>query len=747
MTSGLHLYSRLLRYVRPYWWAFALAVLGMVVVAAGDMIMTYMVIPIVQSFQNPDPAKTKWLPLAIVGVFVLRGIGSFVSDYGMAYTGFRVVFDLRRALVDKLLKLPTPYYDVTPGGVVQSKLTFDAHQLASAASGTITTAIRSTMTILASFGLLLYFNWRLTLWTFVILPVVAVVIRYFSRRLRRIARDVQTRTASMTHVLEEMIGGHRIVRIFGGEAYERERAVKAANALRNSMSKQSSASAASSPITQILAVLAVAVIIWIAMGQSQDGKLDLPIFLSYTVALLTLLERLKALSGINASIQRGLAAAESIFGMLDREDEPDNGTVDARARARRIALRSRLAAVRRQRTRCADRRLADDPAGRDGRAGRQLGQRQDVARQPDSALLRAVGRPPLRRRPRHHDADAREPARADRAGVAGRAAVRRHHRRQHRLRRDGRHVARGHRTRRGRRARARIHPRDAAGLRHARRRERHAPVRRPAAADRDRARHPQGRADPDPRRGDVVARLRIRAAGAGRARRADAGPHDDRHRAPAVDDRARRPHRRARRRPHRRAGHARRADRARRRLRAPPPAPVRGHRAVRRPPSRRAIVHSEARSESRAAPARHRPHRIVGRLGRPGDPHPDRGGGHAGARASRRRARRARFAHRRRGAALRRAGGRAADRPQAPGRRRGDAARAARGAVRHRQHAQFDRHLARRRGVARSAAARGPCSCARATFPSRCPTTPRRAGSTARRRPGSSRPAKRCAQR
>jgi subfamily B ATP-binding cassette protein MsbA len=125
MTSGLHLYSRLLRYVRPYWWAFGCAVFGMVVVAAGDTLMTYMVVPIVQSFQNPDPEKTKWLPLAIVAVFVLRGIGSYVSDYGMAYTGFRVVYDLRRALVDKLLKLPTPYYDVTPGGVVQSKLTFD----------------------------------------------------------------------------------------------------------------------------------------------------------------------------------------------------------------------------------------------------------------------------------------------------------------------------------------------------------------------------------------------------------------------------------------------------------------------------------------------------------------------------------------------------------------------------------------------------------------------------------------------
>jgi len=342
--TGVHLYLRLLQYVRPYWWAFGLAVLGMVVVAGGDLIMAMMVVPIVQNFQNPDPVRSQWLPLAIFGVFLLRGLGSYVSEYGMAYTGHRVVFDLRRALVDQLLRLPTPYYDVTPSGMVQSKLTFDAHQLASAASGTITTAIRSSLTIATMLGWLLWINWKLTMMTFVILPGVAIVIRYFSRRLRRIARDVQTRTGSMTHVLEEMIGGHRIVRIFGGEDYERARAVKAANSLRNSMTKQSSASAASSPLTQVLAALAVGVIIWVALAQNQTGKLDLGMFASYLVALLTLLDRLKSLSGINAAIQRGLAAAESIFGLLDREEEPDTGTV-ALPRARgelkfdRVALR------------------------------------------------------------------------------------------------------------------------------------------------------------------------------------------------------------------------------------------------------------------------------------------------------------------------------------------------------------------------------------------------------------------------
>ena len=325
--TGPTLYRRLLGYVRPYWWTFGIAVLGMIAVAAGDLLMAWLVIPVVQNFQAPDPERSRWLPLVVVAVFALRGIGSYVSEYGMAYTGHRVVYDLRRRLIDKLLALPTPFYDQTAAGVVQSKVTFDAHQLASAASGTITTAVRSSLTIAASFGWLMWLNWRLTLLTFVVLPVVGVTIRYFSKRLRRIAREIQTRTGGMTHVLEELIGGHRIVRIFGGESYERERAGRAANALRVAMTKQSAASAASSPLTQGLAAVAVGLIIWAALEQSQTGKLDLPTFTSYVVALITLLERLKALSGINASIQRGLAAAESIFGLLDREDEPDHGSV------------------------------------------------------------------------------------------------------------------------------------------------------------------------------------------------------------------------------------------------------------------------------------------------------------------------------------------------------------------------------------------------------------------------------------
>ena len=100
-SSGLHLYSRLARYIRPYRWAFGLAVVGMVIVAAGDLLLAWLVIPIVRNFESPDPLATKWLPLTIVGVFLLRGVGAYISEYGMGWTGYRVVFDLRRELIDK----------------------------------------------------------------------------------------------------------------------------------------------------------------------------------------------------------------------------------------------------------------------------------------------------------------------------------------------------------------------------------------------------------------------------------------------------------------------------------------------------------------------------------------------------------------------------------------------------------------------------------------------------------------------
>ncbi len=328
MSPSLLLYRRLLSYVRPYWWAFALAIVGMVIVAAGDVLMAYMVMPIIQKLQHPDPETTLLLPVAVVGVFLLRGVGSFMSEYGMAWTGHRVVFDLRREMIDRLLALPTPFYDAQSSGRLISKFTFDAYQLAAATSSAITTAIRSTLTIAGSLGFLFWLNWKLTLISIVAFPLVASTIRYFSRRLRRVARDVQQRTGAITQVLEEIVGGQRVVKVFGGQRYERERAVAVANRLRQSMSKQSSASAASSPLLQFFGACAVGFIVYLMLKQSEAGGFDPGPFTAYVIALLTLLDRLRALSGVNANIQRGLAASESIFALLDEKPEEDRGRVE-----------------------------------------------------------------------------------------------------------------------------------------------------------------------------------------------------------------------------------------------------------------------------------------------------------------------------------------------------------------------------------------------------------------------------------
>jgi subfamily B ATP-binding cassette protein MsbA len=320
------LYRRLLRHVRPYWRVFGFAVIGMLVVAAADYTMATLVAPLIQNFQQPQPDMMVRLPLLIAAVFLLRGAGTYASDYGMAWVGHRVVFDLRAAMARHLLRLPVAYYDDQSAGVLISRLTHDAQQIASASSSAITAVIRNGLAMLAMIVFLLQTNWRLTLILFVTMPAVAWVIRHFSRRLRRSARNVQSAMGRLTHVIEEIVNGNRIVKIFGGERYESARAVDASNALRHVASKQSSASAASNPLTQFVASIAVGVIVYIALGQSLAGRLSAPEFVAYVVALLSLLEKSRGLSGVNANLQRGLAATESVFGLLDTPGEPDDGT-------------------------------------------------------------------------------------------------------------------------------------------------------------------------------------------------------------------------------------------------------------------------------------------------------------------------------------------------------------------------------------------------------------------------------------
>ncbi|MBI3146959.1 MAG: lipid A export permease/ATP-binding protein MsbA [Betaproteobacteria bacterium] len=326
--SSTQLYRRLLSYVRPYRWVFAAAILGMALVAASDALLAWFTAPLINNFVNPDPLWVVWAPVVVLGIFLFRGLGSYISDYGMAWVGNRVVADLRGEMTAHLLRLSTPFYDHQSRGTLVSKLTWDAMQVASATSGAITALIRGTLTILGLLVFLLYENWQLTMLLVVVVPLVAMVIRYFTKRLRRTSREVQEAIGRLTHVLEELVGGHRVVKVFRGEDYETRRTEAASEDLRRAMTRQSSATAASNPVTQLLAALVVALVLFVALQQSASGHITVGGFTAYIFAMLRLLDQLKMLTGVNATLQRALAAAESIFKLLDEPMETDRGQLE-----------------------------------------------------------------------------------------------------------------------------------------------------------------------------------------------------------------------------------------------------------------------------------------------------------------------------------------------------------------------------------------------------------------------------------
>jgi subfamily B ATP-binding cassette protein MsbA len=319
------LYRRLLRYVRPYKGIFALGIVGMLLVASTDVMMLRIIQPLLNNMGSVDGTSAFWLPFMIVGVFVLRGIGSYVSEYGLAWIGSRVVFDIRCEASEHLLRLPTPFYDASSAGRLLSKITFDAQQVASAASEAVTVSIRNTLTIAFMLGYLLWMNWQLTLIALAAFPLVGFAIRRINKRLKRVSALVQERTGNLTHALEEAIGAHRVVKVFGGERYEGRRLRAAADRLRLASAKQAAAAALGTPINQIIVSMAVGVILWIAIRQSMGGQYGPGDFITYIFALLNLMNQLKTLSNVSGVIQRGLTAAESVFALIDEPAEADAG--------------------------------------------------------------------------------------------------------------------------------------------------------------------------------------------------------------------------------------------------------------------------------------------------------------------------------------------------------------------------------------------------------------------------------------
>ena len=331
--TGRRLYLRLLQYVRPYRGRFVGGLLGLGVVAATEPALPALMQPLLDgSFVDKDPFLMTWLPAMIVGLFMVRGLAGYVSDYAFAWVGNRVVMDLRVEMFDRLLTLPTAYFDNAATGNLLSRVSFDAGQVMAAATSTLTITVKESLTVLGLLAWLLWINWRLTLVVLVVAPLVALLVRKIARRLHGASRGAQSAMGDMTHVLDEAISGHRVVKVYGGQAYEAARFREAVSGLRGHLMRQAATSAAGLPIIELMTASAIALVIWIATGQARDGSLSVGSFVSFMVAMLMLMQPLRRLTGVTEQLQRGIAAAESVFELIDQAAEADPGrTALARA--------------------------------------------------------------------------------------------------------------------------------------------------------------------------------------------------------------------------------------------------------------------------------------------------------------------------------------------------------------------------------------------------------------------------------
>ncbi len=325
----MNLYRRLLTHVWPYRAALAAGILAMIVGGLADAALVKLTGPLVNElFVNRNRELAILLPLGIIAVFVVSGLASFTSGYMTHYTSNRVILDLRGLMFAKLLRLPPARFDDLTTARLVTRFTNDVNNIAAASTTVLTVAVRDTVTIAALLAILLYSNWRLTLIAFLVIPPVALVVRIAGKRLRNASRESQEAIGGVAAVLDESIANQRVVRVFGGQAYETQRFQAASERIRRFAMKHAVAAAATVPVTQLLVAVAIAAIIYFAAQQAFDGKTDVGTFVEFIAATGMLLQPLKRLTGINEHIQRGLAACESVFGLIDEPPEDDRGTVE-----------------------------------------------------------------------------------------------------------------------------------------------------------------------------------------------------------------------------------------------------------------------------------------------------------------------------------------------------------------------------------------------------------------------------------
>ncbi|MEO8000406.1 MAG: lipid A export permease/ATP-binding protein MsbA [Arenimonas sp.] len=327
VATPWQIYKRLLGYAKRYQLFLGLGFLGMIVEALCAGVFTWLMKPIVdETIIARNPEVSLILPLAIVGLFLVRGLATFVTDYGMARSGRSVVRDLRTDVLRKYLHLPSSRFDIEPVPMMVSRLNYDTESVNQSTSEAIKIVVTDTLSILVQLVVMLIYSPIVTLTMLVVAPMIAGISNYVSKRYRRLNRSIQEGVANLAHSAEETLAAQQEVKIYGAQEIANERYSSLANRNLKLSLKVEVTRAGASSLVQLLAAVALSVILIVAGREAAAGNLTAGAFVSIVLAMMAMLPSLKRITNVQSPIQRGIAAAERLFGVLDEPEELDSGS-------------------------------------------------------------------------------------------------------------------------------------------------------------------------------------------------------------------------------------------------------------------------------------------------------------------------------------------------------------------------------------------------------------------------------------
>ncbi len=326
-TSPQAVMRRLWPYIRPLVLIIVLAIVAMGVVAATEAGIPAMLKPLLDhGFGAHSSERAKWfVPAAIIGLALVRGVAQYASNYLLNYVSNRILLKLRLEMFERMIHTSASFFQRETASTVINAVVFEVNQILSVLTGVMITLVRDSMTVIFLLGYLFYLNWQLTLIVAVILPGIGWLVSKINRRLRRLNREHQTLTNELSYIVEETVAGYKVVKTHNGERYEMDRFTAMSKRLRGYAMRMTISGGLAQPITQFLSSIALAIVITIAVVQSANDQTTVGGFVAFVTSMLLVISPLKHLIDVNQPLQRGMTAAELIFGLIDEPLEPKGG--------------------------------------------------------------------------------------------------------------------------------------------------------------------------------------------------------------------------------------------------------------------------------------------------------------------------------------------------------------------------------------------------------------------------------------